>query len=297
MSPETAPRKAPQTVPLVAEQASAEAPDGSAVAAGAYAVKLPVFEGPLDLLLHLIRQNEVEIADIPVALIAEQYLDYLEIMQELQLDVAAEYLVMAATLAQIKSRMLLPPEEGEEEEEPGDPRAELVARLLEYQRYKEAAEGLLRRRWLGRDVYPATPPEPPRVPEAERELDVGLFQLLEAFRSVLARAREEGPGVHEVEQEPVSVRDRMIAVMAELEQAPSLEFQDLFERVDGARPRRSTLVATFLAILELARLTALRIYQGASDDGAPTGPIRLRAVEPEGEGGGPRWSERIPELM
>src|SRR5690606_7044198 len=114
-----------------------------------YAVKLAVFEGPLDLLLHLIRQNEVDITDIPIARIAEQYLQTIELMQELDLDVAAEYLVMAATLALIKSRMLLP-QEAQDDEEAVDPRAELVQRLLEYQRYKEVAEALARRRLLGR---------------------------------------------------------------------------------------------------------------------------------------------------
>jgi segregation and condensation protein A len=269
----------------------------SASAATGYAVKLPVFEGPLDLLLHLIRQNEVEVTDIPIALVSEQYLEYLEIMRELNLDVAGEYLVMAATLALIKSRMLLPPDEDEEAEDVLDPRAELVARLLEYKRYKEVAEELGRLRWLDRDVYAAQGSEPEPIPDAEREIAVGLFQLLEAFRGVLDRASEDTGHVHEVEQEPVTVRDRMIAVMDVLESLESIEFVDLFERVDGGKPTRTTLVATFLAILELARLTALRIYQGASEDGAPSGPIRLRPIPASDRDQGPTWGERISELM
>ena len=155
----------------------------------AYAVKLPVFEGPLDLLLHLIRQNDVDIAEIPVAEVSAQYLLYLELMQELNLDIAGEYLVMAATLALIKSRMLLPTEPGEGEDDEVDPRAELVARLLEYQRFKEVAENLSRRRLLGRDVFEAKGPVPERPADSEREIEVGIFELLTAFRTVLRRRR------------------------------------------------------------------------------------------------------------
>jgi segregation and condensation protein A len=270
---------------------------GVGSASSAYAVKLPVFEGPLDLLLHLIRQNEVEITDIPIALVSEQYLEYLEIMRELNLDVAGDYLVMAATLALIKSRMLLPPSEEEGDEEVLDPRAELVARLLEYKRYKEVAEELGRLRWLDRDVYAASGPGPEPVPEAEREIAVGLFQLVEAFRGVLERATDGAAHVHEVEQEVVTVRDRMIAVMDVLESVESIEFVDLFDRVDGGRPSRAALVATFLAILELARLTALRIYQGMAEDGAPSGPIRLRPIPADDRERDLTWGERISELM
>ena len=142
--------------PQNAVPADATAEGGLSIAdRAAYSVKLPVFEGPLDLLLHLIRQNEMEITDIPVAVISEQYLEYLELMRMLDLDIAGEYLVIAATLALIKSRMLLPPEGEEDDDEGLDPREELVQRLLEYQRYKEVAEELGRRRLLGRDVFPA----------------------------------------------------------------------------------------------------------------------------------------------
>jgi len=259
-----------------------------------YAVKLDVFEGPLDLLLHLIRQNEVDITDIPIAHIAQQYLGTIELMQELNLDVAAEYLVMAATLALIKSRMLLP-DESDDDEEAIDPRAELVQRLLEYQRFKEAAETLSRRRLLGRDVFSVTGPGPEKTPDGEREIEVGLFELLAAFRDVLENA-QDAELKHEVETEHVTVRDRMMVVMDLLESNESIEFMRIFETpdVDGP-PTRPVLVATFLAILELARLSALRIYQGLSERGTPEGAIRLRRASLDNED--PEWRERITESM
>jgi segregation and condensation protein A len=258
-----------------------------------YAVKLPVFEGPLDLLLHLIRENEVEVTDIPIARISEQYLATLELMQELDLEVAGEFLLMAATLAWIKSRMLLPPDGLETEGESLDPRAELVARLLEYQRFKQAARELSQRHWLGRDVLEAHARTLEPAPESEREIEVGLFQLLEAYRRTLARA---GPSAapHEVEIETVTVRERMLVVMQALSLRPSLEFSECLLGKEGVPPSRAIFVATFLAILELSRLAALRLYQGVDPDGAPQGPIHLRRSEDPGAGG---WSERIAEIM
>ncbi len=243
-----------------------------------YAVKLPLFEGPLDLLLHLIRLNEVEITDIPIARIGEQYLTYLELMREVDLDIAGEYLLMAATRAWIKSRMLLPPDGAEEEGEGPDPRAELAARLLEYRRYKEAAGELGERRLLGRDVFPAwgLRPEPP--PEGEREIEVGLFELLEAFQRVLKAAGPSGVA-HEVEKETITVHERMIVVMKLLEPRSSIDFDDVLVAEDGRPVGRAWVVATFLAILELTRLAALRLYQSLSETGVPRGPIHLRRVE------------------
>jgi len=258
-----------------------------------YAVKLPMFEGPLDLLLHLIRLNEVEITDIPVARIAEQYLDYLELMRELDLDVAGEYLVMSATLAWIKSRMLLPPDPSELDEDGLDPRAELAARLVEYQRFRQAASELGERSLLGRDVFGAHGREPEPIPESEREIEVGLFQLVEAFRQAL---RHEGPSgaAHEVEVETVTVRDRMIALMIRLESSETCEFGDVLVDSEGRHASRPVLVATFLAMLELTRLEALGIFQGVDASGVPEGPIHLRRrIEP----GDQAWSERISELM
>ncbi|MAG33404.1 MAG: segregation/condensation protein A [Deltaproteobacteria bacterium] len=267
-------------------------PDERTDGLAGYAVKLPVFEGPLDLLLHLIRQNEVEITDIPVAHIAEQYLETIELMQELNLDVAAEYLVMAATLALIKSRMLLP-DESEDKEDFGDPRADLVQRLLEYQRFKEAAETLSKRRLLGRDVFSVIGPGPDRTPESEREIEVGLFELVDAFREILEDARSSKLK-HEVEIEHVTVRDRMMVVMDLLEANDSVEFSRIFESSgESGPPGRSLLVATFLAILELARLAALRLYQGLSERGTPEGPIRCRRASPDG--GIAEWREQVTE--
>ncbi len=270
-------------------------PDDRTDGLDGYAVKLSVFEGPLDLLLHLIRQNEVDITDIPIARIAEQYLDTIGLMEELNLDVAAEYLVMAATLALIKSRMLLP-NESQDEEESIDPRAELVHRLLEYQRFKEAAEALSRRRLLGRDVFSVIGPGPEKTPESEREIEVGLFELVAAFKAVLDNTRSANLR-HEIEQEHVTVRDRMMVVMDLLESNESIEFMRIFESGENAAgpPTRAVLVATFLAVLELARLAALRIYQGLSERGTPEGAIRVRRASLEADD--PDWRDRITDTM
>ena len=239
------------------------------------AIRLPVFEGPLDLLLHLIRQNELEITDLPISQVANQYLEYLELLRELNLDLAAEYLVMAATLAWIKSRMLLPPEATADDEEGPDPRAELVARLLEYQRFKEAADALGGRPLLGREVYAAPGRAIEAPPEGEREIEVGLLELLDALRRVL-RESSAPETIHEVLAEPITVRERMIAVMDALEREEVVEFEALLRGDDGRWVARPVVVATFLAILELAKLATLRIFQSLDDGGAPAGPIRVR---------------------
>jgi segregation and condensation protein A len=212
-------------------------------------------------------------------------------MHELDLDVAGEYLLMAATLAWIKSRMLLPPSgEGEEDEGP-DPRAELVARLLEYQRYKEAAEQLGERSLEGRDVFAAQAPELEAAPDAERALSVSLVALLEAFRRVLVKAGGSGP--HEVTTEPIHVRDRMLVVMDALARCDSIDFERIFELEPERAQIRALLIATFLAILELVRLAAVRVYQGLDADGVPEGPIRLRRAEGPGAGD---WTAAVAEI-
>jgi segregation and condensation protein A len=268
------------------------APGTAAPAQGGYDVKLGVFEGPLDLLLHLIRINEVEVTDIPVSEIAEQYLEYLDLMRELNLDVAGEYLLMAATLAWIKSRMLLPVESSGEEDDGVDPRAELVARLLEYQRFKEVAVELGDHQLLGRDVFAVQPTELERPPEAEREIEVGVFQLVEAFRQALVRAGPSG-AAHEVEVETVTVAERMRVVMGVLTDRESCEFEELLVD-EGVFASRPIVVATFLAILELTRLEALGLYQGIDEDGVPIGAIHLRRRSAPGDGS---WIERISEIM
>jgi segregation and condensation protein A len=222
----------------------------------------------------------VDVTDLPVAEIAQQYGEYVSLMHELDLDVAGEYLLMAATLAWIKSRMLLPPSGEGEEEEGADPRAELVARLLEYQRYKEVAEQLAERT-----------PEAEPVPDGERPLAVSLVALLEAFRRVLAKAG--GTGRHEVTGEPVSVRDRMLVVMDALGRFESIEFERIFELETDQPLTRRLLIATFLAVLELVRLAAVRVYQGLSEAGVPEGPIRLRRAEGPGADD---WSAAVADI-
>jgi segregation and condensation protein A len=259
-----------------------------------YSVRLPVFEGPLDLLLHLIRLNEVEITDIPIARIGEQYLEYLSVIRELDLDVVGEYLVMASILAWIKSRMLLPAELTDEDGEPIDPRAELVARLLEYQRFKEVAAELGERDRLGRDVFAAHGCGLEAPAESEREIEVGLFDLVDAYRRVLEAKHEIASQPHQIEAEEITVRDRMLEVMGVLETRPSIEF-DVLLREDPVRAySKSVLIATFLAILELTRLAAIRVYQGIDEAGVLAGPIHLRrAISP----GDASWANHIADLM
>ncbi len=231
-------------------------------------VRLEVFEGPLDLLLHLIKKHELDITDIPIAAITEQYLAYLDLMRELNLDIAGEFLVMAATLLLIKSQTLLPEEARTDEEDEGeDLRADLVRRLLEYERYREAAAALAERPLLFRDVFARDPAWDPELVGVEELpwLRVSLWELLEALRRVLARAREVP--LQEVSRERVSVRDRVRFVLDRLSGAGRLDFEELFPQ----RATRLEIIVTFLAILELARLRAVRIVQEA-----PWGPIAVR---------------------
>jgi segregation and condensation protein A len=233
-----------------------------------YEIKLDIFEGPLDLLLYLIRKNEIDIYNIPIAMITEQYLEYLDVMRSLNLDLAGEYLVLAATLIHIKSRLLLPPVEGEEEEEGGeDPRAELVRQLLEFQTFKEAALSLENRPLLDRDVFlrGAKPEEPPTA-EAEEEtlIEIGIFELVAAFRRVIAGLdRTEDLAI---DTEKMSLTDRINEIMERL----SAEKQMTFTELLGEKMDRKRIIYTFLAILELIKLRMVRAYQSG-----PFGPIRL----------------------
>jgi len=221
-----------------------------------YTFRLEGFEGPLDLLLHLIQKNELDIFNIPIALVTEQYLEYLQLMKVLNLDVAGEYLLMASTLLHIKSKMLLPKSSEGEEEEEEDPRAELVRRLLEYQKYKQAALELEKRPLLDRDVFirlVATAPE--EEPEEER-IEVDLFGLLVAFRKVLERVKPET--VHEVILEHLSVEDKIQEIMTLLEREKrSMAFHRLFPE----QASRRVVVITLLAILELVKMRRIRIFQ------------------------------------
>ena len=234
----------------------------------AFPVKLEHFDGPLDLLLHLIKKNEVNIYDIPIALITQQYLDTIHLMQELNLDVAGDYLVMAATLIHIKSRMLLPrPEtsaavEGEED----DPRDSLVQRLLEHQKYKAAA-GLLHEREQVRAAQWQRPDE--RVAgitgeDVEPELEVDLFSLLAAFQAVVQRARQR-PSVL-LPSEQVSIETRIDQLLERLSETRACGFEELFADAHD----RGSLIVTFLALLEMIRLKLVRVFQSSS-----FGPIRV----------------------
>jgi len=221
-----------------------------------YAIKLPAFEGPLDLLLHLIKKNEINIYDIPISLITGQYLEYLNLMKSLNLGVAGEFLVMAATLIHIKSRTLLPPSETDEEEDEEDPRADLVMRLLEYQRFKDAAQGFEAREEEWRQVFYRTPsPGSDGATDEINLVDMSLFDLLEALRGVMERAPER-KGL-EIVVDELSVQDRMSLVLDRLEGQESITFTSLF---DGDTTRLSMIV-TFLALLELIRLKRIRIIQ------------------------------------
>ena len=237
-------------------------------AADSFPVRLDNFEGPLDLLLHLIRKNEVSIHDIPIALITHQYLDAIGLMQELNLDVAGEYLVMAATLIHIKSKMLLPrPEtaagiEGEEE----DPRDVLVRRLLEHEKFKAAAE-LLHEREQVRSAQWQRPDESVANlagEDFEPEIEVDLFSLLSAFQAVVQRAKHRPTVMLPPEQMPLEVRIEQL--LARLSETDACGFEELFADVDD----RGGLIVTFLALLEMIRLKLVRVFQSGS-----FGPIRV----------------------
>ncbi len=229
-----------------------------------YNVKLDVFEGPLDLLLHLIRKNELDIHDIPIALITRQYLDYLKIMKELNLDLAGDFLLMASTLLQIKSRLLLPlpePEEGEGGE-PEDPRAELVRRLLEYQRYRDAGLDLGACKLLGRDVFVHPCSDVCSMEGITKSddgpLELDLYDLAEAFNRLLscipaARAHEVAP------RDVLSIVDAISEILDRLENQEYLEFEILLLE----SPDQERMIAFFLAILELCRIKLIKILQNS----------------------------------
>jgi segregation and condensation protein A len=233
-----------------------------------YEIKLDIFEGPLDLLLYLIRKNEIDIYNIPIALITAQYLAYLDMMRSLNLDLAGEYLVLASTLIHIKSRLLLPPAEGEGEEEEGeDPRAELVQQLLEYQAFKEAALRLENRPLLERDVFTrGAREEEPGAAEGEGEamIEVGVFELVAAFRRIVAGL--DRPEDLEIDAEKISLADRINEIMERLSEKRQLTFAELI----GEKHDRRRIIYTFLAVLELMKLRMIRAYQSG-----PFGAIRL----------------------
>ncbi|PTL85789.1 ScpA family protein [Vitiosangium sp. GDMCC 1.1324] len=235
----------------------------------AFRVALPNFEGPLDLLLHLIKEHRLDIFDIPLALITEKYLEHLERMREINLDIAGEFLVMAATLAHLKSRMLLPRQDTAEQaadavaelqqEDAGDPRAELVRRLLEYQKYKDAAEHLAMQDILERDVFPRrVPVEAVPIPEEEVGLqEFSVLKLIESLDRVLERLTPKLQ--HEVVREKVSITEAIRRIAERLKGQESVSFLSLFEE----QRTRQEVVITFLAILEMVKRRLLKVRQEA----------------------------------
>ncbi|MBK8482207.1 MAG: segregation/condensation protein A [Proteobacteria bacterium] len=229
-----------------------------------YHIELPDFEGPLDLLLHLVKRHELSILEIPIAFITDKYLAYLELMRTLNIDVAGDYLLMAATLAYLKSRELLPRppaliDDEADAEDGADPRLELVRRLLEYQRYKEAALQLGERPVLGRQVFPRGAPVE-RPPTVELPLvEVGTFELLAAFAEVLGRQRVETG--YEVMIERISISDRINEIVDLLQQRDSVRLLDCIDLAGSGAQLRHRIVVTFLAMLEMARLRMIRVLQ------------------------------------
>ena len=231
-------------------------------------VFLEAFEGPLDLLLYLIRRHNLDVLDIPLAEITRQYMQYIELMQELQLELAGEYMVMAATLAEIKSRMLLPRAHGADELGEEDPRAELVRRLQEYERFKQAAENLDGVPRLERDVWSASAELRDR--KVVRLLpQITLQEMLVAFKEVVVRA--ELFAHHHIERERLSVRERMSDIIAMLERSSFVEFVRLFRPEEG----RMGITVTFVAILELVREGLIDIVQAE-----PFAPLHVRGATP-----------------
>lgn len=254
-------------------------------AVGGYSVTLPTFEGPLDLLLHLCQKHELDILDIPIAFVTEKYLEYLAVMQLINLDVASEYLVMAATLAHIKSKMLLPaPPAGQEDElavEEADPREALIRRLLEYQKYKLAGDELATRGVEQQNVFTRGMPIEQAVQTGLPPLaQVPLFSLVEAFQSVLSKSKVKLS--HDIVHERITLADRINELVDVLRVKRRVTFEELFEGLQT----RFDLVITFLALLEMTRLRMTRLFQAdfnshiyieftaqvAADEGVEQGP-------------------------
>ena len=241
----------------------------SAEGGSAYRVALPEFEGPLDLLLHLCKTHEIDIVNIPIAFVTEKYLEYLDVMQSMPFDVAADYLVMAATLAYLKSRELVPAPEPldvtvDEDEPTLDPREELIRRLLEYQKYKDAAEKLGGRPIEGRTVFGRGAP----IAAEEKESllsDQSVWKLIEAFGKILEKSGQRL--THDVVVDRISIGDRMGQLLDKIDGGGgSFKFESCFDLSLPEPELRHQIVVTLLAILEMARLKIVRVLQSPSDD-------------------------------
>jgi len=264
-SDDASPAQSEMPFAVVDGEAVTELPQDLYIPPYALQVFLEAFEGPLDLLLYLIRRQNIDILDIPIAEVSKQYVQYIELMSELQLELAGEYLLMAAMLAEIKSRMLLPRPEVEDEEEE-DPRAELVRRLQEYERFKKAAEDLDGLPRLERDVVVASADAPERKVSVQLP-DVTLKELLLAFHDVLKRA--EMFGNLQLKREPLSVRQRMSEILSRINANAFSTMGDLFDPEEG----RMGVAVTFIAILELLRSSAIEVVQSEAYS-----PLHVRAA-------------------
>ncbi len=232
-------------------------------AEGPYKVQLEnLFEGPMDLLIHLIKKNELDIYDIPIALIIEQYLQYLDWMKMMNIDFAGDFIVMASTLAQIKSKMLLPVHEEDEQE---DPRLEITKPILEYLQMKSAAEQLSDRNLLGEDIFVRGPHGEEILTDPQDEyIQIGLFELIDAFQKILDKIPSDERMEFTADQ--ISVKDKISLIVDMLESKSSTTFDELFSDT----PNKSDFIVTFLAILEMVKLALIRIVQHMQ-----TGVIRL----------------------
>jgi segregation and condensation protein A len=219
-----------------------------------YRVNLEVFEGPLDLLIHLIKKNDLDIYDIPIAFVLEAYMKYIDTLRELDIDLAGDFLLMAAELAHIKSKLLLPEEEGDAEMLEEDPRSDLVRRLLEYQRYKEASQEFAERAMLGRDVFKQLSPERVEV-DKDGPVEGDVYQLVEAFSMILKRVPEQD--IHDVAVDRISVNDRIYQIAGRIKNNTTVSLDDLLPE----NIVRYDIVITFIALLEMCRLKMVRVYQ------------------------------------
>ena len=229
-----------------------------------YKVKLnDIFEGPMDLLVHLIKKNEVDIYDIPIALITEQYLEYLKWMKAMNIDFVGNFILMASTLAHIKSRMLIPAHE--EENDDVDPRMEIVKPLEEYIQMKSASEQLAERNLLGKDIFIRSPGQEDHLVSQENQfIQVGLFELIDAIQKILEKISPDSRV--DITADAISVKDKIVQLVDVLEARESVTFDELFSK----NTDKSEVVVTFLAILEMVKLSLVRIVQYTK-----TGIIRL----------------------
>jgi len=278
LHPNAVPVQDGHALALVQGEPINELPKDLYIPPDALEVVLESFEGPLDLLLYLIRKQNLNILDIPVARVTEQYMNYILLLSNDRFELAAEYLVMAAMLAEIKSRMLLPRVEAENEED--DPRAELVRRLLEYERYKGAAEDIESLPRMERDVFNVSPEIPDEASSQAPEPHVSLPELLSALSDVLKRA--ELFSTHQVEMETLSVRARMTDILSRLADNGFTEFSALFDAKEG----RMGVVVTFIAVLELTRESLIDLVQNE-----PFTPIYVASANAPVDGDRPYYTE------